>query len=98
MFGPCGVVVIGEMIAPAGSPVVTPASYMRDIFTPRGGKRDTHTHPPVDQRVYYTLWRDTGLRLEVPRICLQDHILSSVLNIPADLPVIRSPGCYGPYR
>ncbi len=24
-------------------------------------KRDTHTHPRVDQRVYYTLWRDTGL-------------------------------------
>ncbi len=50
------------MIAPAGSPLVTPASYMRDIFTPwEEAKRDTHTHPRVDQRVYYMLWRDTGL-------------------------------------
>ncbi len=38
VIGPCAVVVIGEMIAPAGSPVVTPTSFMRDIFTPRGGK------------------------------------------------------------
>ncbi len=44
------------MIAPAGSPVVTPASYMRDIFTPRRGKA----------RVYYTLWRDTGLPSQMP--------------------------------
>ncbi len=45
-----------------------------------------------------SVMKDQECRLEVLRICLQDNILSSVLNIPADLPVIRSPGCYGPYR
>ncbi len=75
MFGPCGVVVIGEMIAPAGSPVVTPACVTFSRL--EEAKRDTHTHPRVDQRVYYTLWCDTGLIADV--VCWIFFFIKSIL-------------------